>query len=242
MSRFHGRWSLGAAILCAGLVHAEPAKSAKKPAESDKVLTITNGSKTHKCEVLRSYKHPSGGIAYEVKVEDTGEVMTVIEDEETAKEASAAPAAKPSKLDATMRPSTPDPIMQPKQYIGSPRVRQQLYGDAAKSDAEAKYGKAPTPAMKRWFRQKPEVQKVEAVAVAQPMEAVLHADPVIRLIGSLRDEVMPSMREVAAMSLAQSTARSRPEVLAALAEAAERDPAPSVRECCARCLTEMGVR
>jgi hypothetical protein len=141
-----------------------------------------------------------------------------------------------------MQPSKSDPIMQPKQYIGSPRVKQFLYGDSAKTDAEAKYGKSPTPAMKRWFGQKPEVQKVEAVAMAQPIAAVRHPDPVVRLIGSLRDEVMPSMREVAAMSLAQSAARDRPDVQAALAEAAQRDPAPSVRECCIRCLTEMSAR
>lgn len=240
MSRFHGRWSLAAAILCAGLVQAEPASPAKKPADNDKVMTITDGSKTHQCEVIRSYKHPSGGVAHEVKVQDTGEVMTIIEDEATATEAAAKPSAKPAKS---------DPIMQPKQYIGSPRVKQQLWGDSAKCDgqscqSDAKYGKAPTPATKRWFGNKADVQRVEPVAVAHTgqMEAVRHPDPVIRMIGSLRDEVMPSMREVAAMSLARSTARSRPEVVAALSEAADSDPAPSVRECCARCLSEMGAR
>lgn len=240
MSRFHGRWSLAAAILCAGLVHAEPAAPAKKQADGDKVMTITDGAKTLKCDVIRSYKHPEGGVAYEVKVQDTGEVMTIIEDEATAKETAAKPSVKSAKA---------DPIMQPKQYIGSPRVKQQWLGESAKCEgkscqADAKYGKAPTPATKRWFGNKADVQRVEAVAVAQtgPMEAVCHPDPVIRMIGSLRDDVMPSMREVAAMSLARSDARSRPEVVAALSEAADSDPAPSVRECCARCLAEMGAR
>src|SRR5207237_1425080 len=161
MLRIHGRLSLAAALLCAGFAQAGSAAPAKKSADDDKIMTINDGGKAHRCQVLRSYKHPSGGMAYEVKDLESGEIMTVIE------------------------------------------------------------------------------SAAAAIAAAQPVEAVRHADPVIRLIGCLRDDLLPSMREIAAETLARGEGRNRPVVVAALEEAAEKDPAPSVRDCCTRCLSEM---
>jgi hypothetical protein len=239
MLRIHGRLSLAAAIFCAGLAHAGPEAPAKKPADDDKIMTINDGGKAHRCQILRSYKHPSGGMACEVKDLETGEIMTVIEDAAAIKAASAAQPAKAAKA---------DPIMQPKQFVDSKKVQQQLGTDADKETkpaTESKYTQAPTPAAKRWFGKaaaaKPAAAAM-AVAVVPPVEAIRHPDPVFRLIGCLRDDMLPSMREIAAETLARGEGRSRPEVVAALEEAAEKDPAQSVRTCCTRCLEEMRGR
>jgi hypothetical protein len=140
-----------------------------------------------------------------------------------------------------------DPIMQAKQYVDNKKVAEQL-GSAGemKPATESAYTKAPTPAAKRWMAKsteaKPAAIPAMAVAAAQPVEAVRHSDPIIRLIGCLRDDMLPSMREIAAETLARSEGHNRPEVVAALEEAAEKDPAPSVRACCTRWLTEMRNR
>jgi HEAT repeat protein len=71
--------------------------------------------------------------------------------------------------------------------------------------------------------------------------ALYHPDPVIRLIGCMSDDLLPSMREVSAETLAR-TAKERPEVVEAMIRTVQSDPAPSVRVCCCRCLVEMQVR
>ena len=68
-----------------------------------------------------------------------------------------------------------------------------------------------------------------------------HPDPVVRLIGALKDDDLPSLREVAAETLVQQ-AKGRPDVTAALIASAKDDPAPTVRACCCRCLAGMQVR
>src|SRR5205085_10169897 len=138
--------SLAAILLCGGLIHAAPASPAKKSADDDKIMTITDGGKTHRCQILRSYKNPSGGIAYEVKDLETGEVMTVIEKESATKTVAGSSAAKPAAS---------DPIMQPKQFNGSQKVQQQLGVEQSKDSkstkcdgktckAEAKLNQTPT--------------------------------------------------------------------------------------------------
>src|SRR5262249_14196498 len=73
------------------------------------------------------------------------------------------------------------------------------------------------------------------------IEAAYHPDRVYRLIGSLRDNLLPSMREVAAMELGDA-GRERPEAVAALIDAAAHDPAPTVRACCVRQLGTLRVQ
>jgi hypothetical protein len=253
MLRIHGRLSLAAALLCAGLVQAGPTTPAKKSADDDKIMTITDGAKTHKCQVLRSYKHPSG-IAYEVKDLESGEIMTVIEDPAAIKAASK-PASPAASIPAPAKTAKSDPIMEPKQYVDNKKIEQQLGNDTGKAAkiTEAKYAQAPTPATKRWLAKTSETKlvvkseakpaaKAMAVVVVPPVEAIRHPDPVFRLIGCLRDDMLPSMREIAAETLAHSDACKRPEVVTALEEAAEKDPAQSVRVCCTRCLGEMRGR
>src|SRR5207302_11473583 len=74
------RMSLAAALLCAGLAHAEPPKPATKIMDDGQYMTLqTENGKPRRCQVLRTYKYPAGGIAYDVKDVETGEAMTVIE-------------------------------------------------------------------------------------------------------------------------------------------------------------------
>jgi hypothetical protein len=256
MLRIHGRLSLAAAFLCAGLAHAGPTAPAKKSADDDKIMTINDGGKAHRCQVLRSYKHPSGGMAYEVKDLESGEIMTVIENPAATKAASTPaptkPASTPPSIPAPAKAAKADPIMQPKQYVDNKKVQQQLGNEPSNEETPAaKYTQAPTPAAKRWLAKASETKpaaeikpaaKAMAVVVVPPVEAIRHPDPVFRLIGCLRDDMLPSMREIAAETLASSEGRNRPEVISALEEAAEKDPAQSVRACCSRCLGEMRGR
>src|SRR5439155_26998800 len=77
MTRSYTAAALGGVLLAACLATAE---QPPKPAEGEKVMMLTKeGQPPRRCKVLRSWKHPSGGTAYEVKAEDTGEIMTVIE-------------------------------------------------------------------------------------------------------------------------------------------------------------------
>ena len=68
-----------------------------------------------------------------------------------------------------------------------------------------------------------------------------HPDPVFRLIACLRDDLLPSMREVAAGELARE-GPGRPEAVDALVYSACKDPAPSVRMCCVYHLGELRVK
>ena len=69
-----------AAALAAALVAAVPAWG-QSPAARPDVMTLTtpDGKAAHPCKVLRTYKHPAGGTAYEVRDQVTGEVFTVVE-------------------------------------------------------------------------------------------------------------------------------------------------------------------
>jgi hypothetical protein len=233
-----------AAALAAALVAAIPAWGQSPPARPD-VMTLTNqdGKPAHACKVLRTYKHPAGGTAYEVRDEVTGEVMTVIEN------------AHPDDVKASLKaepvtetPKPTDPILAPKSY-SAPKVQQQFVDEPAAKPA-AQYSRPPVPATRRWLGW------MRPVAPAKPMPtpssqgrlpgsgdmvAAYHPDPVIRLIGSMTDDLLPSMREVSAEALAREGNR-RPEVVEAMIRSAKTDLAPSVRACCCRCLAEMQVR
>jgi len=213
--------------------------------------------------VLKTYKHASGGTAYDVRDEATGEVLTVVENA-TAEQVRAAvkneataqpakPAAKPA--------AKPDPILQPQTYNTDARLQKKFAAapspPANPSSQSSQYTREPVPATKRWFcwmrrdapppappqtqSRKPAPAAPAPAAAPTVIPAAYHPDPVFRLIGRLRDDDLPSMREVAAMELAANW-RGRAEAVAALADAARTDPAPSVRACCARCIGEMGAR
>jgi hypothetical protein len=62
------------------------------------------------------------------------------------------------------------------------------------------------------------------------------ASPVELQIAQLKDGQGSTQREAAAMVLAVSEARTKPEVVKAIMTAARSDPAPSVRTTCVRCL------
>lgn len=264
--RIHGRISLAAALLWAGMAHsADKPDAAKTKADDGKIIMLTGSNgKAHKCQVLRTYKHPSGGMAMEVKDLETGETMTVVDNSGTSTAAtttttsaktttttkSATPTTAQLAATTSMMPKSKagdsDPIMQPKE-LASGKALKQLNGDTAKpAKTDKKSEMSASAASKRSSGKSAEAKAQSsgpaiAIATVPPMEASRHPDPVIRLIGCLRDDMMPSMREIAAESLAQSSGRTRSEVIAALAEAAEKDPAPTVRACCVRCLTAIST-
>src|SRR3954470_11559073 len=96
--------ALAGVLLTAGLAAAQQPPS--KPADGEQVMMLNkDGQAPRRCKVLRTWKHPSGGMAYEVKAEDTGEGMTVIENVPAGSKAGGeqdAPPAKPA-----------DPILSP---------------------------------------------------------------------------------------------------------------------------------
>src|SRR5207248_8627703 len=115
-----------------------------------------------------------------------------------AKVEPAAPAAKPPAAAApkSSKPAAPAPVPAPA------------------DKPPAKYDKPPVPAARRWFNwgapeskpapkpaakpaAKPAPAPVPAPAVPTPpdrIEAARHPDPMYRLIGRLRDDMLPSMR------------------------------------------------
>jgi HEAT repeats len=346
MLRAYTAAALAGAWLTAGLGWAQ---QPPKPADGEKVMILNKeGRAPRRCVVLKTWKHPSGGTAYEVRALDNGEIMTVIEgpsadapkapaktdkpvapgdkpvakaekpggkgdkaaakadkpvtktDKSTAKadkpgakgDRAVAKADKPdakgdkaAKADkskakpeqAAAKADKPgaktDPLLAPTKYTGDPKVQKVVPGDAPKPAPPAsEYTKQPVPAAKRWFAYwepepatakpakpamslalkmpsaKPTVVKgpvLPPMPMAVPMPVVIaaryHPDPVIRLIGALKDDDLPSLREVAAESLARS-GRGRTEVTDALVTSAQTDPAPSVRACCCRCLAGMQVK
>lgn len=249
---------LHAAALAATLAAAAPAWAAPpaQPAGGDQTITLTKDGKPHRYTVLKTYRHPTGGTAYDVKDAATGDVMTVVEN------------ASPEQVKATLKPpvttevkaplkalaaspALADPLLQPKLYAGDARLQKKVGVEAPRpADVPAGgYTREPVPAAKRWFgwKQKdakpapqPQTRKPVAPAPANSgvVVAAYHPDPVFRLIACLRDDLLPSMREVAAVELV-SAGRGRTEAVEALAYAARTDPAPSVRACCARCLGEL---
>jgi HEAT repeats len=235
-----------AAVLTAALAGVVPAAAQQPPAPAPAdVITLSgqDGKPSRQCRVLRSYKHPAGGTALEVRDEATGEVMTIIEN------------ADPEKVKATLKPETVtqvpvggDPILQPKAYAGA-RVQQKFGSDVMPAPMPvAQPAPAPQPAPRRflgWLRNDPKpAPGPQSKAVRQgPTEVVAqyHPDPVIRLIGCMSDDLLPSMREVSAEALIRD-GKGRPEVTEALVRSAKTDPAPSVRACCCRCLGEMHDR
>jgi hypothetical protein len=248
---------LHATALAAALAAAVPAwgDPPPKPAGGDQVMTLTKDGKPHQYKVLKTYKHPSGGTAYDVKDEATGEVMTVVENA-TVEQVTAT--FKPGVTEVKTRVAgQADPTLQPKAYNGDQRPQKTLGPDPAPPAAPAsQYTRPPVPAPKRWLGwlqrdAKPEARPAATPPKGQPpappvqptvIEAAYHPDRVIRLIGCLRDDVLPSMREVAAIELAGGAGRGRPEVIEALMYSARHDPAATVRACCARCLGEMHVQ
>jgi hypothetical protein len=249
---------LHATALAAALAAAVPAWG-DPPAGSAPVMTLNKDGKSHQYKVLKTYKHPSGGTAYDVRDEATGETMTVVED--------ASQAAIQSTLKSEFVIETParpavkaDPILQPAAYVDEAKWQKKANATPTPPvQPTTVYTRQPVPAAQRWLAwmssagpaPAPVVAKsppaVGRASVAVPAtsadvaEAAYHSDPVFRLIACLRDELLPSMREVAAIELA-SGARGRPEVVDALVWAAGHDPAPSVRLCCVGLLQEMRVQ
>lgn len=308
MSRIRAKLSLAAALVGGALAVGQ---DAPKPAAKDKdmkenVLSLVpQGQEGRRCKVLRVYKHSSGATAYEVKAEDTGEVMTVIdgvaadgkkdvkiepkkdvkanakttkvEVKPTVKQASAKETViKPVSVkakDEGPKLGGDDPILSPKAYTGNSRVIKEFADDATPAPTtkpttksvtvETRYVTPPVPASQRWFPfvaamkspAKPVVRsRPMAVPMAMPMPAAevgpavppafvaaTSPDPVVRLIGRLHDDLLPSMREISAHQLAYyGTGRS--DAYEALVSVAQNDPAPSVRAACVHCLGEMRAK
>ena len=242
MKRIH------AALLAAVLAGAGAA-SAQQPATRPDVITLTGlDGKPHTCKVLRTYKHPAGGTACDVRDETNGEILTVVE-ETTPDAVRAGIKSEP----ATETPKTADPILQPKAFA-APKVQDQFGTEPAAKmvtpiQSAPQYSRPPVPATRRWFnwlRSEPAPKPAPIPTAASKMPpadtiALYHPDPVIRLIGCMSDDLLPSMREISAETLAR-TAKDRPEVIEAMIRTVQTDPAPSVRICCCRCLVEMQVR
>ncbi len=266
MKRIH------ATALAAALIGTVPAWGQQPPAkaggDANSMVLSKDGQQPGKqYKVLRTYKHPSGGMAYEVKDEATGEVMTVIENASPDQVKATLPPPKVETKDV-VKGGTPlpaagtpkslsvnnDPILKPRDYSTDPRVMPKLGSDSSSANPQTQYTRPPVPAARRWFgglRNDPQPKPAPAAPVGMnPMRgadpsgvivATYHPDPMFRLIGSLRDDLLPSMREVAAMSLTRDFA-GRPETVEALVYSARHDLAPSVRSCCLHCLTELRVQ
>ncbi len=304
MSRIRAKLSLAAALVGGSLAIGQDApKPATKDAKENVLSLVPAGTQGRRCKVLRVYKHSSGATAYEVKAEDTGEVMTVIdgiatngtkdvkiESKKTAKSAKA-PTKVSGKLtpikatvvkQASVKESSDgpkiggdDPLLSPKGYTADAKVIKEFADDGKMSESskpmakpvtvETRYVTPPVPASKRWFsflsstkspaRPTARTRRMPmAVPMAMPMPAadvgpavppaVMAAtspDPVIRLIGRLHDDLLPSMREISAHQLAYY-GRGRAEAYEALVAVAQNDPAPSVRAACIHCLGEMRAK
>lgn len=238
MKRMH---AAAITAILAGVPALAQQKPTAAPAQPATItLTGQDGKSERQCKVLRTYKHPDGGIAQEVKDETTGEILTVIEKDAKTSTASGPEGAEKGE------PAAADPILQPKDYSPA-HVRSQFGPDSKPS---VPYTKPPVPATRRWFNfMRPSAPTKPAAPSAKPsaalklpsdMVAIYHPDPVMRLIGCMTDDQLPSMREVSAEMLARE-GKGRPEVVEALLRSAKNDPAPSVRACCCRCLAEMQV-
>jgi hypothetical protein len=210
---------------CVAAALAAPALAQQPPAKSDTMTLSGPDGKTHTYKIVRTSKAPNGGTSYEVKDTVTGEVMTVVDES--------------AKADATMPKST-EPAATPKQLTPSKTI------DRTKSTPAAQ----PDPAPRRWFNwfrkdQSPSKSMPVQTSQMQPPPgenvALYDRDPIIRLIGSLADDILPSMREISAETLTR-VGKNRPEVVEALVRSAQTDPAPSVRVCCCRCLVTLQVR
>src|SRR5439155_21897370 len=92
MTRSYTAAVLAGLLLVAGLgVAQQPTK-----ADGEKIMLLTKeGRPPRRCQVLKSWKHPSGGTAYEVKALDNGEIMTVIEHGPPEPDVAAKPAEAP---------------------------------------------------------------------------------------------------------------------------------------------------
>jgi hypothetical protein len=239
MKRIH------AAALAAVLAGALGASAQQPPARPDVITLTGQDGKPHACKVLRMYKHSSGGTACDVRDETNGEILTVIDD--TSPNTIKAEIAS-APVGVSHQPV--DPILQPKAYA-SPKMQEEYGSVPALMPIQQaqQYTRPPVPASRRWFnwlRNDPAPKPVQLPAYsANPPTtqtlALYHPDPVIRLIGCMSDDMLPSMREVSAETLAR-TAKDRPEVVEAMIRTVQSDPAPSVRVCCCRCLVEMQVR
>jgi hypothetical protein len=244
MKRIH------AAAFAAALVAAMPVRAQQASARTD-VLTLTSedGKTAQTYKVVRTYKHPSGGTATEVRDEKTGETMTVVENaqpDDVKASFKMEPFVSAKQTEPTKAADTAksvDPILSPKAYA-APKVQQEL-------GVETQYTRPPVPATRRWFNwmrpaQDAKPAPMPATQGRMPagqgeMMAVYSPDPVIRLIGSMTDDLLPSMREVSAETLVR-TGKNRPEVVQAMVRSAKTDLAPSVRACCCHCLVEMKVQ
>jgi hypothetical protein len=213
-----------AAAVAAAL--AIPALAQQPPATSDTMKLIGADGKTHTYKIVRSSKAPNGGTSYEVKDTVTGEVMTVVDQAGTPD--NVAPKSTTTALSPTARTA---PVKVLDRTVSPPATQ-------------------PTPAPRRWFnwlRNDPPAAKslpAQSARMSLPPDenvALYDRDPVIRLIGSLTDDALPSMREISAETLSR-VGKDRPEVILALVRSAQTDPAPSVRVCCCRCLVMLQVR
>src|SRR5207237_1843078 len=110
-----------------------------------------------------------------------------------------------AKPEVMLEPPPIDPILQPKAYA-APKVQEQ-FADSPVMPPATK----PSPPAKRrwfnWFRNDPPAPKPAPTArtALPPADsfAVYDPDPVVRLIGCLNDDLLPSMREVSAETLAR---------------------------------------
>ena len=157
---------------------------------------------------------------------------------------SAAPENKVAKVAAPVKPTAPPPV-KPAAPPSETQLAKVSFTESPlmqwKSAMASKPAKPPKPAM----ASKPAKPPRPATAMGEPIPVVIearyHPDRVVRLIGALKDDDLPSLREIAAESLAREAAQ-RPDVTAAMIESARMDPAPTVRACCCRCLGGMQVK
>ncbi len=175
-----------------------------------------SGEKERRCVVEQSTPQADGSVLYLVRDLATGERLRVKDNRRRLGADSGQIVARVTGPDAALVAQTPTPVV-------SRPLATILAGRRVPTNAElAGY-------------QSPALPPATATATMPPA-----ARPTVQQqIQSLKEALGPSLREVAAMELTAGDAHRSPEVITALLQAAQTDPAPSVRTCLVRCLYQL---
>lgn len=198
----------GFAVLLASFV------GSSSPAEEPPIVVVREpGRPQQRCVIEQTLPQPDGQTVYIVRDVATGERLRVVDNRPTR--TGGGPLI--GKLAARLTLPSDEGMSRaltssPSQPAGrTPTTAELAGGDAAKAEGGLK----------------------PAGPKATPRETV---SPVEAQLNQLRRAEAPSQRELAAMTLTLSEARTIPEVVQAITKAAHEDAASSVRAMCVRCL------
>jgi hypothetical protein len=210
----HGNWHnlLAGLAIVAGL--AGGASRAQTPAETVLVLR-GSGETERRCVVEQSTLQADGSVLYLVRDLATGQRLRVKDNRRRRDSESGQIVAMVTGPDAALVAHTPTPVV-------SRPLATILAGRRVPTNAELAGSQPSATAM-----------------ATMPIAPTAPTASVPQQIQSLKEALGPSQREMAAMALTVSDAHRSPEVITALVQAAQTDPAPSVRTCLVRCLYQL---